>query len=206
MLKFLPLLFFLSSCTLGPGNFQSEHSTDLGSRTIRRIAVLPTSSAPSGEVKGGEKDAATILNNLLYNTISALPQWQIVSDREVREVLGMLPQVSESGRARRVGEMVFADAVLTGRVLRYRERVGEEWGIKSPASVAFVIELWDVRRGDLIWSGRFDETQKPLSQNLFAIGEFTQRGGRWLTAEELALEGVRKAVNQLHQALYRGAT
>ncbi|MBI2988715.1 MAG: hypothetical protein HYY45_18280 [Deltaproteobacteria bacterium] len=118
----------------------------------------------------------------------------------------MLPQVSESGRARRVGEMVFADAVLTGRLLRYRERVGEEWGIKSPASVAFVLELWDVRRGDLIWSGRFDETQKPLSQNLFAIGEFTQRGGRWLTAEELALEGVRKAVNQLHQALYRGAT
>ena len=99
--------------------------------------------------------------------------------------------------------MVYADAVISGRLLRFRERVGEEWGIQSPASVAFVIDLWDVKRGDLIWSGQFDETQKPLSQNIFALGEFTQRGGRWLTAEELTLEGVKKAISQLHQTLYR---
>jgi hypothetical protein len=115
----------------------------------------------------------------------------------------MVPQGEESDRAKRLGELVFADAVIFGRVLRYRERVGEEWGARSPASVAFVLDLWDVRRGDLIWSGRFDETQRPLSENLLSLGEFTQRGGRWLTAEELALEGIKKAINQLHQTLYR---
>jgi hypothetical protein len=155
------------------------------------------------EGKGGKKEPATTLSDIVYTTVSALPRWQVVSDREVREVIAMLPQGGELNRAKKLGELVYADAVISGRLLRFRERVGEEWGIQSPASVAFVIDLWDVKRGDLIWSGQFDETQKPLSQNIFALGEFTQRGGRWLTAEELTLEGVKKAVNQLHQILYR---
>ena len=118
----------------------------------------------------------------------------------------MIPQGGESARARKLGELVYADAVISGRILRYRERVGKEWGAKSPASVAFVLDLWDVKKGDLIWSARFDETQKGLSENLFALGEFTQRGARWLKAEELVLEGIKKAVNQLHQTLYNHPT
>jgi hypothetical protein len=101
--------------------------------------------------------------------------------------------------------MVYADAVITGRMQRFRERVGDEWGAKSPASVAFVLELVDVRRGDLIWSARFDETQKSLSENIFAIGDIRQRGVRWLSAEQLTREGVKKAIGQLHQILARGS-
>jgi len=163
---------------------------------------LPYSPAPSIDGKSEEKEAASILGNFLYSTMSALPRWQIVSDREVREVRAMVPPGEESDRAKRLGELVFADAVIFGRVLRYRERVGEEWGAKSPASVAFVLDLVDVKRGDLVWTGRFDETQKSLSENIFALGDFTQRGARWLTVEELTLDGVRKAVQQLHQVLY----
>jgi hypothetical protein len=81
--------------------------------------------------------------------------------------------------------------------------VGDEWGAKSPASVAFVLDLIDVRRGDVIWSARFDETQKSLSENIFAIGDIGQRGVRWLTAEQLTQEGVRKALAQLHQIIAR---
>ncbi|HEX9444423.1 MAG TPA: hypothetical protein VGA73_09900, partial [Candidatus Binatia bacterium] len=75
--------------------------------------------------------------------------------------------------------------------------------VMSPASVAFVLEAWDVKRGDVIWTARFDETQKSLSENLLNIGQVASRGVRWVTAEELAQEGVKKAVAQLHQALYR---
>jgi len=208
MLRLLPLLFFVFSCTLGPGNFQSRHATDLAARGIRRIAVLPPESmaVPSAQDRGSKKEPAAILGDLLYSTVAALPNWQIVSEREVREVLVEVPQGGDNGRAKRLGELVYADAVISARVLRFRERVGEEWGVKSPASVAFILELWDVKRGDLVWSGRFDETQKSLSENIFAIGEFAQRGARWLKAEELASEGVKKAVRQLHQTLYSGTT
>ncbi len=208
MWELLALLFFLSSCTLGPGNFQSSHSTDLGGRNIRRIAVFPLEPIPGEEKTKGPYPASAsgTLSNFLYSTMAGLPQWQIVSDREVQEVETMVPQGSEGARAKKLGELVYADAVVYGRMIRYRERVGEDWGVKSPASVAFVLQLWDVRRGDLIWSGRFDETQRPLSENLFAFGEFAQRGAKWLTAEELAQEGIKKAVQQLHQSLHSGTT
>jgi len=117
-----------------------------------------------------------------------------------------LQAIEAMARLRQLGEAVYADAVLVGRVRRFRERVGDEWGVKSPASVAFVLDLVDVRRGDVIWSASFDETQKSLSENIFAIGDIiSERGVRCLTAEQLAHEGVKKAVAQLHQLIARAA-
>jgi hypothetical protein len=63
-----------------------------------------------------------------------------------------------------------------------------------------------VRRGDIIWSARFDETQKSLSENIFAIGDISRRGVRWLSAEQLTREGVKKALEELHQILVRQRT
>jgi hypothetical protein len=72
--------------------------------------------------------------------------------------------------------------------------------------VAFTLELIDVQRGDVVWSSRFDETQKGLSENILGLGDIRERGLRWLTAEELAQDGVRKIINQLHQAVFRPAS
>jgi hypothetical protein len=204
----------LSACSFGPGNIQSRHSTDLEARKIRRIAIMlpetdagqnaPVPFTSSGsERKSPERAAPDLLGRQVYSTMTALPGWQIVSEHEVQEVAQTIGQLNDSARQRRLGELVYADAVMTGRVLRYRERIGNEVGAKSPASVAFVVELVDVRRGDVVWSARFDETQKALSENLFAIGDISQRGIKWLSADQLMLEGVRKAVNQLHQLLVR---
>ena len=216
MWKILVLLLVFTGCSFGPGNFQSRQTTDLEQRRIKRIAVLPPSAFapvqksrvpfttdPAAEAKPSEKDAPELLAKLIYVALASTPNWQIVSDTEVRDVAQSIPQVNEASRLRKLGEMVFADAVLTARVLRYRERIGEEWGAKSPASVAFVLELWDIRRGDIIWQARFDETQKSLSENIFAIGEISRRGVKWLSAEQLMNEGVKKAVAQLHQTLHR---
>jgi TolB-like protein len=216
MTKLLILsLFLLTACSFGPGNLQSRHSTDLETRRIRRIAVVPSSAlssrlqskVPLGATPGaksGERDGPEILARTIYSVMAAMPNWQMISDSEVREVAQTLPPVSETVGLRQIGQMVYADAVITGRMQRFRERVGDEWGAKSPASVAFVLELVDVRRGDVIWSARFDETQQSLSENIFALGDISQRGVRWLSAEQLTHEGVKKAVGQLHQIIARG--
>jgi hypothetical protein len=138
--------------------------------------------------------------------MASSPNWQIVAESEVNQVEQMKPSTSDAARLRQIGEMVFADAIMVGRVQRFRERVGDDWGVKSPASVAFVLDLIDVRRGDVIWSARFDETQKPLSENIFGLGDISQRGVRWLSAEQLMMDGVKKAVGQLHQILARSAS
>lgn len=210
-------LFLLAACSFGPGNLQSRHSTDLETRRIRRIAVVPPSvlsgrsqsKVPLGTTPGGrstERDAPEILARTIYSVMAGMPNWQMISDSEVREVAQTLPPVSETIGLRQIGQMVYADAVITGSMQRFRERVGDEWGAKSPASVAFVLELVDVRRGDVIWSARFDETQQSLSENIFALGDISQRGVRWLSAEQLTQEGVKKAVGQLHQIIARGPT
>jgi hypothetical protein len=217
MLRLLVVLFWsVAACSFGPGNIQSRHSTDLEARKIRRIAVIPPTgtgpeqkskppyvSPPSTERRPSEQELAELLAKLVYSTTASLPNWQVVSESEMREVAQTIAPVSEMARIKKVGELVFADAVITTRMQRYRERVGDEWGVKSPASVAFVLDLIDVRRGDVIWSARFDETQKPLSENIFALGDISQRGVRWLSAEQLMHEGVKKAVAQLHQVLVR---
>ena len=215
MLNVLPVIALLFvGCSFGPGNLQSRQSTDLEARKIRRIAVLlpiATPSAPAAKTLLGsapdqhaERDAAEHLAKYIHSAMSSLPNWQIVSDSEIREVEQSLGPTSESARLRRLGEMVYADAVIAGRVQRFRERVGDEWGAKTPASVAFVLELVDARRGDVIWTARFDETQKSLTENIFAIGEIGKRGIRWLTADQLTEEGVKKAIGQLHEIIARG--
>jgi hypothetical protein len=212
----LLFLFFAVACSFGSQNIQTRHSTDIEARRIRRIAVVPTATASAeqkaqipytssspADSKTSEQDAADSLVKFVYSAMTSMPGWQIVGDSEVRDVADSIEPMTDPARLRRIGEMVYADAVMIGRVQRYRERVGNELGVQSPASVAFVLDLIDVRRGDVIWSARFDETQKPLSENILAIGNIGQRGIRWLTADQLMQDGVRKAVAQLHGLLVR---
>jgi hypothetical protein len=214
----LVLLAFLAACSLSPGNIQSRQSTDLEARHIKRIAVLapaaPAAAPPaknpllgaSSDKRVERQDPGEILMRLVYSAMVALPRWQIISESELKDVSDSIPQTNDIARLRKVGELVYADAVITGRMLRYRERVGGDIGVQSPASVAFTLELIDVQRGDVIWSTRFDETQKGLSENILSLGDIRERGLRWLTAEQLAQDGVRKIINQLHQTLARPAT
>jgi hypothetical protein len=204
MVKIIALaLTVLAGCSFGSGNLQSKHSNDLESRRIRRIAVIPPDTSAAPAQLSGNDNPPEMLAKQLYSAMASLPNWQIVSESEVKQVEQMKPATSETARLRQIGEMVFADAVMVGRVLRFRERIGDDWGVKSPASVAFVLDLIDVRRGDVIWSSRFDETQQALSENVFGLGNIGQRGVRWLRAEQLAMDGVKKAVGQLHQILVR---
>jgi TolB-like protein len=200
-------LTLLSGCSFGSGNLQSQRSLELESRRIRRIAVLPPETSSGAEqAQSQQNNPPEMLAKQLYSAMASLPNWQIVAESEVKQVEQMKPSTTDAARLRQIGELVFADAVMVGRVQRFRERVGDDWGVKSPASVAFVLDLIDVRRGDVIWSARFDETQKALSDNIFGLGDISQRGFRWLSAEQLMMDGVKKAVGQLHQILARSAS
>jgi hypothetical protein len=47
-----------------------------------------------------------------------------------------------------------------------------------------------MRDEKMVWIGKFDETQQPLSENLLKMGSFVRRKGSWLTAEELSSVGL----------------
>lgn len=93
-----------------------------------------------------------------------------------------------------VGRDLGADAILIGSIYRFANRVGGEYAAESPASVGFDLDLFGVQAGHVLWSRKYEETQEPLLANLFGIGAFFKRKGKWLTVEDLSADG-------LHQLL-----
>jgi hypothetical protein len=97
------------------------------------------------------------------------------------------------------GKRAGADAVLTGHIFRFQERKGNRASVESPASVAFDLHLIHVAKGEMIWTGHFDQTQRPLSENLLELGSFIKRGASWITAEELAQGGLEDILRRFPQ-------
>ncbi len=85
----------------------------------------------------------------------------------------------------RIGQQLGADWVVAGGIYRFKERIGGTMSVQAPASAAFDIALIDVGNARLLWTGHFDETQKPLSENILNFGSFVKRQGKWVSADEL---------------------
>ena len=93
--------------------------------------------------------------------------------------------------ARRVGKALSANAMMVGTVWKYRDRVGGTRAVESPASVAFAVYLIDVETGEVVWNKDFAQTQRSLFENILRAQSFFDEGGKWLTADELAQNGVK---------------
>jgi hypothetical protein len=91
---------------------------------------------------------------------------------------------------KKVGTELEADGIILGYVYRFRERKGFSLSVEKPASVAFEIHLIRVSDGAIVWKGIFDKTQASLMENLLQIASFIKEGGKWVTAKELAAEGM----------------
>jgi TolB-like protein len=100
------------------------------------------------------------------------------------------PEPSLTAVAQEVGTRLKVDGVLTGLVRTYREREGSKLGAK-PAAVGFAVYLVRPSDGTVLWAGEFFEEQKPLTQD--AVG-FFEKGGGFVTADELAELGVQKVM------------
>ena len=75
--------------------------------------------------------------------------------------------------------------------------MGSPLGVERPAAVSFDLHLFRLRDEKMVWLGKFDETQRPLSENLLKIGSFIRRKGSWLTAAELASVGMDEMLGKL---------
>lgn len=97
------------------------------------------------------------------------------------------------------GKRAGADAVLIGHIFRFKERIGNRASVQTPASVAFDLHLIHVDSRQIVWTANFDQTQRPLSDNLLELGTFIKRGASWVTAEELAQGGLEDIVRRFPQ-------
>jgi len=78
----------------------------------------------------------------------------------------------------------------------FAERKGSALSASRPAQVGFHLHIYNVKDGKEIWGGDFHEKQQPLSENILELENFIRRGGKWLTADELAREGISRLLDR----------
>ncbi len=108
-----------------------------------------------------------------------------------------VPRLDARTAAQLASRTFGATAIVLGKVSRYRERVGSGAGATRPASVAFEISLHQVPTGRRLWTGRFDETQHSLSENIFRARNYPGGGTRWLSAAEFARWGADEVIKTM---------
>ncbi|HWP91932.1 MAG TPA: hypothetical protein VNN20_07030 [Thermodesulfobacteriota bacterium] len=125
------------------------------------------------------------------------------SSEELTRVREDNPILLDKSAVVEAGKNLGADAVLFGYISEYKEREGGELGVSSAASVAFSVQLLNTVDGQILWEDYFAETQRPLSENLLEVRKFLRRGAKWITADDLAKEGVVEVVNELNMFLVK---
>ncbi len=148
-------------------------------------------------------DAVLKMNEILFDNLVDSKMYQLVSPGQATGVYSRLVDsdpnmgVDTIRILQKVGKTFGCDAVLAGHIYRWQEREGTAIGVNRPASVAFDLHLVRPKDGAIIWRTRFDKTQRSLSENLLDAETFFQSGGRWLTAEKLAILGLNKMLKDM---------
>ena len=156
--------------------------------------ACPVRSIIKGEIAPG---AAEFMDALLRERLAGKPAFRFVSRDELETLLEkvLVETVSPSRNEilKALGRALGTEAILYGKVFRFRERKGRSYAVREPASVAFALVLFRSKDGRILWKGWFDETQRPLSENLFKIKLYG--GVKWLTARQLAEKGLERVLS-----------
>jgi hypothetical protein len=140
-------------------------------------------------------EAIDRLNAMLTDRLVQLGD-EVLSSEETRGVYsGLMKRGPRTGLTTleafgEFGKSMDAYGVLVGHIYRWQQREGADYAVERPASAAFDLNL--IRSSDsvLVWRGKFDKTQRSLSENILDFMGFFKRGGRWIKVEDFALSGL----------------
>ena len=158
-----------------------------------RGAICPVCRAVyrPGDILAGSRNTLT---RLLQEKTEAMDKFAILPPEKVEEALSQSERSQFELKPLRssiqLGRTLNMNFIFIGFVFRFEERIGSHIGAEKPASVGFDVHLIRLRDEKIVWTGKFDETQRPLSENVLKIGSFFRRKASWLTAEELSSVGM----------------
>ena len=193
----------------------NETQIDLSAMKFRQIALMPffkgKFESPNSQV---DKPLSQPLSQIVFGQYNLRDNADQVLTRLVADILKtrfkekLIPteqaqpafdEISKNDTfdtprklAKALGEKLQAELVVVGSVWRYRDGGAIKEIPDAPASVAFELYLVEVATGKRLWRGKFDGTQKILSEDVIRGLKQMKMGVRWLTADELARYGVRE--------------
>ncbi len=144
-----------------------------------------------GEILPGSQNTLT---RLLEQKMEASGTFKVLPLEKVEEAFSQIErrqfELKPMRSSIQLGKTLNMDFIFIGVLFRFEERIGSSIGAEKSASVGFDVHLIRLKDEKMVWTGKFDETQRPLSENLFKIGSFVRRKASWLTAEELSSVGM----------------
>ncbi len=204
----LPTLLVTLVCLLAgcAGTSPSKDSNNEESLSLQSIVVLPVQSIfqkqastpdESRQLTAGADMLDSLLQKYLLQNNSAA-EFNFISAPKMEALLGNMNGDIIS-QARLIAAKLHSDGALIMTVHRFQERVGNSRSVSSPAGVTFEYKLINAGKGAILCSGVFEETQQSLSENIFNFPKASKRGFKWISAEELAREGL---VDKLSECPY----
>jgi hypothetical protein len=206
------LLFFILCIFCGCQRASGVSTTlkDDGKVVFKRIAVVPFQAIRQEDAdistvrcpvcgvvfrtESYAKGSETVVEGIFLERLKDEKAFALIPPDRVggvyEGVTGALFKADILDVLKKVGTELEADGIILGYVYRFRERKGFSLSVEKPASVAFEIHLIRVSDGAIVWKGIFDKTQASLMENLLQIASFIKEGGKWVTAKELAAEGM----------------
>jgi hypothetical protein len=176
------------------GPLHVETLPEAAGRPLAKLALVPFMYPETGE---GQAELVTA------KVLEALVQeggFDVIPTTEVSMALRSAGFPSDD---KGIGATLHAsfgcDAVVSGSIWRFEDRVGGPRGVTQPASVAFTLDVRDPG-GVLLWRGRYDETQEDVAGNLFTFWRARERSFQWVTAESLAAYGARGLARELRES------
>jgi hypothetical protein len=151
-----------------------------------------------GEIVPGSQNTLT---RLLQQKIESTGTFKVLPLEKVEEAFSQIERRQFELKPLRsfihLGKTLDMDFIFIGILFRFEERIGSHIGAEKPASVGFDVHLIRLKDEKMVWTGKLDETQRPLSENLLKIGSFVRRKASWLTAEELSSVGMDEMLMRL---------
>jgi TolB-like protein len=194
----LALALACAEAGIGPRPVVAERPIHVPTASLGRIAVMPFYPTPElgrGLPPGSPisaADTADLVSTFVTDALRA-QGFAVVAPNDLLAAFVAqgrpLPRLDPAEAAAVAAREFGASAVLLGKVYRYREREGEAFGALRPASVGFELTLHEAPGGRKLWTSRFDETQQPITADVFNVQRYPGGGRRWLTAAELARWG-----------------
>ena len=174
---------------------------DLDNPEIRQSLRAPASPVPlrSHATKVSVPDSVPgMVQHMVYSQLNLNPHVRTIPPETVSQILSRQDDAVRSQDPQAVsqflGQRLAVDAVMTGMIRVYRERKGTKFGAAITAAVGFELRLLNAQDGRVLWAGDYFEEQKPLTYDFTG---FVKRGGKFVTAEELARSGVIRVLERL---------
>lgn len=203
--------FFWAGCTSVPGTLPEKPE----STPIESILVMPFKNMAA--VYGNNVSVRCPLDGKVYMTGNVTDNAQdsltrhliMLIDKKCEckmmqpsNALGVVSKLTQPSQTTlpvkkmlvETGRIVGADVVITGHIYRFEERLGGKYSVTNPATVTFDLHVIKVDNGCILWSGKFDETQKSLDKNLLDLKRFVKRRGQWVTAVRMAETGLEELI------------